>query len=222
MDEYLETYSLDDLLTALAAVYTRCKSVMYADPCNLTCILEILKDKAPCEYLLAYEYGTKSNFYQENDDAEPYYHTTKTSGTFFDESNPRVYTDTATNTYTPYHYGKYAIEKYSGYRYYEGKYGWYDGVFVNEPSRFIPETHYNLYCQGEYIWRMDSEMTFFEADTYIGSRDAPSFRIDHPLPRSRRELEHLRFGAVRREGLFLCRQSSIKRSNGEAILGRKT
>ena len=173
VNEYIETYSLDDLIECTSLIATRCStsSPRGSDPCNFEYILDLLKEKTNITTLSTDEQGEMSMYYQENSTALPTYRTTKTSGKFFDESNPGkgVYTKSVDNTHTPTFYGLFAVEKFVGYTYDEGRYGWYNGEFVNKPSRFVSTTYYTLYCQGVKILEENKADTFFAAESYFMS-----------------------------------------------------
>lgn len=85
------------------------------------------------------------------------------------ESERKGYTD----LYKITHYGDFAVLEETKWGYNDGKLGWVNGVFYDEPGYWFQRTDIHIYYKGEHFWRIRDSLSevqgvmFYETDTHF-------------------------------------------------------
>lgn len=102
---------------------------------------------------------------QKNDNSEGYYagmksksKNTEVKGEFNDINNDnQVYEESASQKESTSYYGDWMVKHESGSSYNEGKYGWSNGTFYDEPSSWESFSTFEIYYRGEKWVQISAE-----------------------------------------------------------------
>jgi hypothetical protein len=125
----------------------------------------------------------QSGYYTENPDAEPHAFEEPHSGSFYDRDGTNGRWETKTDTGTVTYYGDYAILSVVRYQYYQGRYGWQNGIFYDELPSWKTIQFAKLYYKGEFIQEADNAWEFLNGKSCVmdinGVRyEIGQFRVD--------------------------------------------
>lgn len=117
-----------------------------------------------CEVKIQYiDFGNEGadGYYSQNTGKYPRNKSWTVEGKFYNSSGENVHMEKRTCQATFSYYGDFAVQNETGYKYVPDKYGWYYGVFFNEPPSWKEYNYYSLGYRGKTIIDRKNEYAFW-------------------------------------------------------------